>query len=318
MLLPDNQNPSGVVLPDVARDVRTELTGRIDRVGMTHVEVPVIFKDADFGTFRIPAKAEAFVSLDDPFAKGIHMSRLFLQLQEMLAKDTLSFELMEQVLKLFVASHVEISESSFLRISFDYMTERPALKSQNKAWRAYPVSMMGSLEKGISTFELELEVAYSSTCPCSAALARKMIQDNFRSQFPEAQIDAEKIYDWLGSTQGILATPHSQRSYATVRLKLKDAKKAPRFVDLIDLIENKLATPVQAAVKREDEQQFAYLNGQNLMFCEDAARRVKSALNDKTFIADFYVKVNHVESLHPHNAVAVVTKGIKGGYKASE
>ena len=36
---------------------------------------------------------------------------------------------------------------------------------------------------------------------------------------------------------------------------------------------DELKTPVQAAVKREDEQEFARLNGQNLMFCEDVLSR---------------------------------------------
>lgn len=316
MLLPENQKQTGI-LPDIARESRSDLTGRLDRVGMGQIEVPILFKDEDSGQlFRAPAKASAFVSLDDPFAKGIHMSRLFLHLQESLSKEVLSFELIEKILKLFVSSHVEISESSHLKIDFDYMVQRPALKSQNLGWRSYPVSFKGSLEKGIPTFELDFTIAYSSTCPCSAALARKLIQENFRKSFSEAKVDADAIYAWLGTTQGIIATPHSQRSYAQIKIKMNEATKAPKLIDIIDLIEKRLATPVQAAVKREDEQEFAYLNGQNLMFCEDAARKVRSALQDKAFIMDFWAKISHIESLHPHDAVAVVTKGIKNGYRA--
>ena len=47
----------------------------------------------------------------------------------------------------------------------------------------------------------------------------------------------------------------------------------------IDLAEGALKTPVQSAVKREDEQAFARLNGRNLMFCEDAARRIAAVLH---------------------------------------
>ena len=42
-------------------------------------------------------------------------------------------------------------------------------------------------------------------------------------------------------------------------------------------MEAALGTPVQTAVKREDEQAFARLNGRNLMFCEDAPRADSSA-----------------------------------------
>jgi GTP cyclohydrolase I len=71
---------------------------------------------------------------------------------------------------------------------------------------------------------------------------------------------------------------------------------------------------VQTAVKREDEQEFARLNGQNLMFCEDAARKIQAALNAVDTYSDFWVRVNHLESLHAHDAVSVVTKGVTGGY----
>jgi GTP cyclohydrolase I len=75
-----------------------------------------------------------------------------------------------------------------------------------------------------------------------------------------------------------------------------------------------LAWRLEAAVKREDEQAFARLNGQNLMFCEDAARRLKAALLADEQVVDFWLRVNHYESLHGHDAVAVATAGVSGGY----
>jgi GTP cyclohydrolase I len=111
-----------------------------------------------------------------------------------------------------------------------------------------------------------------------------------------------------------MATPHSQRSIAEVKVKLSQEFVQFPLIELIDMIEAALKTPVQAAVKREDEQAFARLNGQNLMFCEDAARRLQSALNADSRIQDFRVQASHFESLHPHNAVAVASKGVPGGY----
>ena len=58
------------------------------------------------------------------------------------------------------------------------------------------------------------------------------------------------------------------------------------------------------------------MNGSNLMFCEDAGRRVQTALNRDERILDFWARCTHYESLHPHNAVSVVTKGVDGGYVA--
>ncbi|HEV7491116.1 MAG TPA: GTP cyclohydrolase, FolE2/MptA family, partial [Rhodanobacteraceae bacterium] len=88
--------------------------------------------------------------------------------------------------------------------------------------------------------------------------------------------------------------------------------------DVIDLIESALKTPVQTAVKREDEQAFALANGQNLMFCEDAARRIQRALDMDERIADFHVRATHHESLHPHDAVAVAMKSAPSSRRPDE
>ncbi|MBL8273040.1 MAG: GTP cyclohydrolase I FolE2, partial [Xanthomonadales bacterium] len=105
-------------------------------------------------------------------------------------------------------------------------------------------------------------------------------------------------------------------SAAEVRVRVVPAFASFPLVDLIDLAEGALKTPVQAAVKRVDEQAFALLNGANLMFCEDAARRLQQALDADERVADFWVRASHYESLHPHNAVAVASKGVAGGYSA--
>jgi len=123
------------------------------------------------------------------------------------------------------------------------------------------------------------------------------------------------VLAWLGSEDGIVATPHAQRSTADVQVRLAHGFDFP-IVELVDVIEHALGTPVQTAVKREDEQAFALANGQNLMFCEDAARRMQRALDADERIADFRVRATHHESLHPHDAVAVATKGVAGGFRA--
>jgi len=91
---------------------------------------------------------------------------------------------------------------------------------------------------------------------------------------------------------------------------------SPGFSELIDSVEDVLQTVVQAAVKREDEQEFARRNSQNLMFCEDASRRIKARLDKNDKLSDYLIKTSHLESLHEHNAVSIVTRGVKGGYVA--
>ena len=101
-----------------------------------------------------------------------------------------------------------------------------------------------------------------------------------------------------------MATPHSQRSIANVKVKLNSNINEFDVVNLINTLEGELKTPVQAAVKREDEQEFARINAKNLLFCEDAARRIKHVLQKQKKIKGFWLRVHHHESLHPHDATA--------------
>jgi GTP cyclohydrolase I len=115
------------------------------------------------------------------------------------------------------------------------------------------------------------------------------------------------VLAWLGSEQGIVATPHAQRSTAQVCVS-PVAGGELHLLRVLDAVERALGTPVQTAVKREDEQAFALANGSNLMFCEDAARRIRLALDVDAELADFRIRVEHRESLHPHDAVAYARK----------
>lgn len=303
-------------MPDIASAPHDQLAGKLDWVGMNRIEVPVRVPSGDGSTMQVPALISAFVNLDQPDARGIHMSRLYLHLDRALAEHSLTPMALRHLLRDFLDSHADLSTRAMVRIDFEYQTRRKALASDNAGWRSYPFSIIASLAGREFSLELSYEVTYSSTCPCSAALARQLIQHQFEQDFaPGETLDRDAILAWLGSEQGIMATPHSQRSIADVRLKLAPTFEAFPFEDLIDLIENAMKTPVQTAVKREDEQEFARLNGQNLMFCEDAGRRVKKALESDDRILDYWARCSHFESLHPHDAVSIVTKGLADGYQ---
>ena len=148
---------------------------------------------------------------------------------------------------------------------------------------------------------------YSSTCPASAALSRQVNAARFAEDFAGLRpLSNDAVRDWLASERGLAATPHAQRSRADVRVELRPAFDDLPLQALVDAVENALGTPVQTAVKREDEQAFAEANAANLMFCEDAARRVAAALSADARVSAWNVRVAHFESLHPHDAVASV------------
>lgn len=304
------------LMPDVANMPLSTPMGTLDWVGMSQIEMPILLSQANGETVRSLARVQAYVNLIDPQSKGIHMSRLYLMLDKA-STQAVTPASVSAMLSEFVQSHVGLSNAAFVEYKFDYYERRGSLISGNSGWKNYPCLIRGHLQEGELRLEIQVEVPYSSTCPCSAALARQLIQEQFSSDFTgREQLSQAEVYAWLGTSQGVCATPHSQRSFAKVRVTLADTQLALFEVStLVNRIEDALQTAVQAAVKREDEQEFARLNGANLMFCEDAARRLQSQLDAQTDYCDFWLRVDHLESLHPHDAVSIVSKGVPGGYQ---
>lgn len=288
---------NALTLPDIAAQASRQALP-LDWVGMCGVALPVLFDGQ-----RLSAKADAGVSLDDGEARGIHMSRLYLAL-EMLEQENLTPALLRRVLQSFLETHEGLSNSAYLKIHTDLLLKRPALVSPLAGWKTYPVSIEARLKNAMFHVELKIDVPYSSTCPCSAALSRQLIQQQFVDDFANKPLQHADVLTWLGSTKGIVATPHSQRSTAKLRLRLDDYLDDLPLIAIINDAEAALGTAVQTAVKRADEQAFALANGQNLMFCEDAARRLNLALKRSPGINAFHIQVVHAESLHAHDAVA--------------
>ncbi|MGE8178317.1 GTP cyclohydrolase FolE2 [Pseudomonas fluorescens] len=288
---------NALTLPDIAAQASRQALP-LEWVGMCGIALPVVFDGQ-----RLSAKADAGVSLDDGEARGIHMSRLYLAL-EMLEQESLTPALLRQVLQRFLDSHEGLSNAAYLRIHADLLLKRPALISPLAGWKSYPISIEARLENTVFHVELRIDVPYSSTCPCSAALSRQLIQQQFIDDFANKPLQHADVLTWLGSPKGIVATPHSQRSSAQLRLRLDDYLDDLPLIAAINDAEAALGTAVQTAVKRADEQAFALANGQNLMFCEDAARRLNLALKCSPGIKAFQLRVVHAESLHAHDAVA--------------
>ncbi len=303
-----HENPARS-MPDIALHGQPHHAGVLDWVGMDGIAAPVAFDGGD-GVQRAPAEVGVFVNLLRPDRRGIHMSRLYLLVDECLSTRTLDAPMLEDLLRACLASQQDLADRARIRLRFDYLLRRPALRSGHSGWRAYPVWLDAHLDGEGFRLELGTEVLYASTCPASAALARQLIQEQFARDFPPGQpLQREAVLAWLGGENGIVATPHAQRSVARIQVRFAEGARLA-LVALIDRAEQALGTPVQTAVKREDEQAFARANGANLMFCEDAARRLQQALESDAAIVDFRLRLEHQESLHAHDAVAYASKGM--------
>ena len=139
---------------------------------------------------------------------------------------------------------------------------------------------------------IHFDFVYSSACPCSAELA-----------------------EHARDKRGVYSIPHSQRSKARILLEEVEGRK----IWIEDVHAHCLAalhTETQVIVKREDEQAFAELNGAYVKFVEDAARLLYQEFDRDRKIKDFQIACAHLESLHSHDAVSVICKGVKGGFTA--
>lgn len=290
--------------PDVALNQPASHQLPLDWVGMRGIDLPLWLDEPE--ALHPHASVEAQVNLPEAHIKGIHMSRIYRTLDAFAEYRKLTPAAMRGLLQEIVASHADCS-STAARVVFEFnaLRRRAALVTENfSGWRSYPVRIEAVLERGRVQIEMAVTILYSSTCPCSAALARQVVQQAFLAHFgAEATLTAAQAAAWIESN-ATLATPHSQRSEALVTLRLPPEASRCGLFELIDEIEAALGTPVQAAVKRADERAFAELNGGNLMYVEDAARKLQSALSARH--ENFRISVRHRESLHPHDAVAHV------------
>lgn len=295
-------------LPDVAIAESSTILTALDEVGMAGIDLPLKLEEAE-AIGQVRARAEVYVDLPVPDIKGIHMSRLHRLLGEFAAQQVLSLDSLGELLKACIASQNDCgSQRARVSLDFDLLLHRPALLTPDLGgWKTYPVHLDAHWHDGQFWVDAWVTVVYSSTCPCSAALTRQLVEQAFSAQFGAMPtVSVQDAADWLRE-HATLATPHSQRSDARLGVRFSNGQGRLALRELIDTIENALGTPVQTAVKRADEQAFARLNGQNLMYVEDAVRRLHQALAKR--YGAFYVRVTHRESLHAHDAVAQVSQG---------
>jgi GTP cyclohydrolase I len=199
-----------------------------------------------------------------------------------------------------------LSGSAFLRFELEWPLLKPALLSDLKGWRQYPVIWQAEVVGDKAKWTCGFEVLYSSTCPCSTALAEQLLEESLATE------------EHLPGSVRLPATPHAQRSRAQIWMEFGANALVPGMEALVHQAEEALGTPVQTAVKRIDEQEFARRNALHLMFCEDAARKLKAWLESQSQVIDYWVEVRHEESLHAHDAVARFVKGRPEGFRVSQ
>ncbi len=278
-------------LPDMneAMDAIRGSNVPIQQVGVSGFKLPLAFVTETGDRMTLEANVTGTVSLEADL-KGINMSRIVRTFYEYkdraFTPDTLA-DILHGYREKVGSLHARV------KVGFSYPMVKKSLRSNLEGYQFYKVAYEATISaSGAVRRYVEFDFVYSSACPCSAELA-----------------------EHARDTRGVYAIPHSQRSRARVKVELVDGATVT-VEDMQRHLENALKTETQVMVKREDEQAFAEMNGAFIKFVEDAARLVFFELNKDARIKDFQVACSHLESLHSHDAVSVICKGVPGGFAA--
>jgi GTP cyclohydrolase IB len=246
---------------------------------------------------HVPAALSLFVDLKAG-SRGIHMSRLYLIHTENILNQGLTTEKISDVLNKFIQSQDGLSSAAKIKINYQSLIKTESLKSEMAGFRSYPVEIESWADaSGLKMITTKLVIMYSSTCPQSTKLSKEFFKNKFDTH--------EKLIQWYESNENYPATPHAQRSHMTV--EIQTLNQEINIKSWILKIESALKTTVQTSVKKADELEFARLNAENAMFCEDAVRFVANALNAEDLIG-YRLTAEHFESLHSHNAYSQIVK----------
>jgi len=263
----------------------------IERVGISNFHLPLQIRTKEGGTQELEASIVGTVSLEG-VKKGINMSRIIRTFYEY-KNDVFSIDILGRILQDYRTKLG--SYDADIIISFRYRIWQESLRSvdengeKNGGWQYYNVSFEANINKaGVFSKTIHFDFVYSSTCPCSTDLSLHAMET--RNQY---------------------ATPHSQRSVMRASIKFEEFLW---IEDIHQMMLKALKTETQVFVKREDEQAFAELNAANTKFVEDAVRLVFFEFIQNSKILDFKLIASHNESLHSHDAIAVITAGLFGGF----
>jgi GTP cyclohydrolase I len=274
--MPDLQNNEFVGIP-------------IDFVGIQGMHLPLKVREQNGDIQEVMANVTGTVSLDAS-NRGINMSRILRSLYKS-KDDIFDINKIEEVLRNY-QKDLETFDAHIL-MNFKYRMWQDSLRSTNDynlpegGWQYYNVTFDCNLDvSGEFKKVMWVDFIYSSSCPCSTALS-----------------------EHAALSRSVFGIPHSQRSVARIGL---DLDELVWIEDVINSCREALLTETLVFCKREDEQAFAELNGSQPKFVEDAIRFLANKFNELEGVSDYKIICSHQESLHNHNAVAVITKGKQG------
>lgn len=276
-------------LPDIQKTIDTRNIA-IDWVGVESVELPVELAARCLDqnqTVHTVASFSLSVSLAS-HVKGTHMSRFTEILNQHIkthgyfSADNLKDTVIE------VANKLDATKAR-ITIQAPFFTPQPSPVTGKEGMAPARVGIIVTALQGAAVRTiLQVEVSGKTCCPCS-----RLISD----------------YDTkTGKGRGA----HAQRGKLLMEVHLVDNGMV-WFEELIDIAKRSFSSPVYPVLKREDEKHVTTTAYDNPKFVEDVVRDAAVALRSHKEILQYSVKVVNAESIHYHDAFAVVS-GLAAGF----
>lgn len=271
------------------KDVQNEQDDRgkrIDKVGIRNLRVP--FEAYVIEQDRACGKTVATLSLyvDLPHDKrGVNMSRFSEVVHDtLLHSGGATSSAVLYVAGQEVLQRMPVAEACYVKAKFPYFMVKTAPVSRRKGWLAYNCSVEVKCirEKVPLKTWVSIEVPYTSLCPCSKEISE--------------------------------AGAHNQRSTCKVTWIEGEGKLrfSLAFETVAALVEAAVPSPLYPTLKREDEKYVTEHAYARPKFVEDVARDVALVMDshvEHRNAVGYIVVVNHFESIHSHDACAVIRGG---------
>ena len=281
-------------LPDVQQNNKPKTPVHIQRVGVQGVQIPINFrcgvKGKEDEIYSLKATVDLFTDLDKS-VKGVSMSR-FVRILNTYSDNIINNKTIKELLERIIDSMGTGCNYSYVKFSFDTRILKKSIATKNYSYEFYKCSFEGMLEPPTYRFFQCVRVPYASYCPCSAELS-----------------------NYLATTESSCGFPHAQRSLVTIVAETQP--NTIKIEDIILMVEDSVVNIPYPIILREDEMRIAERAAKNPMFVEDVAREISVNLNGDKRILDWLLKCEHFESIHTHEAVCILSKGISSGLSPS-
>lgn len=246
----------------------------IDRVGVKQLRFPIAIRDKENSVQHTVATVSLAVDLPREF-KGTHMSR-FVEVLNSHGPELDVHTISEIPLELLKRLKARRSHIEF---AFPYFLKKAAPVTEKEGLIDYEAVFEVEAEAGeIADFVLTVKVPVTTLCPCSKAISER--------------------------------GAHNQRGLVSYSVRFGE----PIWIeDLIRLVERSASCELYSLLKRPDEKFVTEAAYDNPVFVEDLVRNVAARSEDQENITWYRVEAENFESIHNHNAYAVVEGGERPG-----